>query len=316
MIAKEWRDARWKLLIALAAILVIVFVVPRTYEQIQADTRREIEQLQRQIESPDAALLDPDLPPEMREQELSNVDEYRAGMRGQIEDMRRPEWLPLMAKAEITGFSMGANVVLVPLAGLLGVALISGEVGRGTIFLLLSRPVSRRRTLLTKYAVCAGVLFAAAVVGAIASIISGYAHGYPAGSFSAVEILASAGLFWLGTLFVLGVALLASVLFGDVIKSVIAAVASLYVIHSAPDFARSFIQWLTWTDEDYERSFGPMDAWYQAFERFRLINYWTAPDIRTGEFALSLAAQNSLVCLVAAAVPLLLALWWFRRKAY
>lgn len=211
---------------------------------------------------------------------------------------------------------MGANLVLVPLAGLLGVALVSGEVGRGTIFLLLSKPVSRRRTLLTKYLVCMVVLFAAALIGAVAAIISGYAHGYPAGSFSAAEILTSAGLFWLGTLFVLGVALLASVLFGDVIKSIIAAIAALYLIHSAPDFVRSLIQWLTWTNEDYERSFGPTDAWYQAFERFRLVNYWAAQDIRTGEFLLSQAAQNSLVCLIAAAVPLLLALWWFRRKAY
>ena len=316
MIAKEWRDARWKLLIALAAILVIVFVVPRTYEQIQADARREIEQMQREIESPDAGLLTPDMPPEVRERESQYVDDARDDMRRQIADMRTPGYSVAMAGSEIRGFSMGANVVLVPLAGLLGVALVSGEVGRGTIFLLLSKPVSRRRTLLTKYSTCAVVLFAAALVGAVASIISGYTHRYPAGSFSAIEILASAGLFWLGTLFVLGVALLASVLFGDVIKSVIAAVASLYVIHSAPDFARSFIQWLTWTDADYERSFGPTDAWYRTFERFRLVNYWTAEDLRTGEFLLSQAAQNSLVCLVAAAVPLLLALWWFRRKAY
>jgi ABC-2 type transport system permease protein len=316
MIAKEWRDARWKLLIALAAILVIVFVLPRSYAEIRADTQREIERLQRDIHAPDEALVPPDLPPEMRELELANVDEIRADMRRQIADMRRPEWLAQMAEAETTGFSMGANVVLVPLAGLLGVALVSGEVGRGSIFLLLSKPISRRRTLLTKYSVCAVVLFVAALVGAVTSIISGYAHGYPAGSVNAPLVLASAGVFWLGSLFVLGVALLASVLFGDVIKSVIAAIVALYVIHSAPDFVRSFIQWLTWNDADYERSFGPMDEWYQAFERFRLVNYWTAYNFRTGEWTLSLAAQNSLVCLIVAAVPLLVALWWFRRKAY
>jgi len=313
MISKEWRDARWKLLIALAAILVIVFVLPRSYEKIQADTRRDIERMQRDIESPDAGLLPPDIPPEMREQELNN---YVDDMRSQIEDMRTPGYLVAMAESEIRGFSMGANLVLVPLAGLLGVALISGEVGRGTIFLLLSRPVSRRRTLLTKYSICAVVLLAAALVGAVASVISGYAHGYPTGSVGAVEILASAALFWLGSLFVLGVALLASVLFGDIIKSIIAAIAALYVIFSAPDLVRTLIQWLTWTDEDYEQGFSSTDAWYQAFERIRLVNYWTAEDLRTGELILSQAAQNSLVCLVAAVVPLLLALWWFRRKAY
>lgn len=316
MISKEWRDARWKLLIALAAILFIVFILPRSYEKIQADTRQQIEQMQRQIESPDAAFLSPDMPPEVRAEEIKYVDDRRDGLRSEVEYMQRPGFPVVMAGSEVRGFSMGANVVLVPLAGLLGVALVSGEVGRGTIFLLLSKPISRRRTLLTKYSICAVVLFAAALVGAVLSIISGYAHGYPTGSVNAVEILASAGLFWLGSLFVLGVALLASVLFGDVIKSVIAAVAALYVIHSAPDFVRSFVEWLTWTDADYERSFGPTDAWYQAFERFRLVNYWTAQDIRSGEFLLSQAAQNSLVCLVAAAVPLLLALWWFRRKAY
>lgn len=316
MISKEWRDARWKLLIALAAILFIVFILPRSYEKIQADTRQEIERLQRDIESPDAGLFTPDMPPEMRAQESGYVDDTRESMRDQIEDMRTPGYLAQVTKWEIQGIHTGANIVLVPLAGLLGVALVSGEVGRGTIFLLLSKPVSRRRTVLTKYSVCAAVLFAAALVGAIGAIISGYAHGYPAGSFSSVEIIASAGLFWLGSLFVLGVALLASVLFGDVIKSVIAAVAVLYVIHSAPDFVRSFVAWLTYTNEDYEQGVELTNGWYESFERFRLINYWFAEDIRTGEFLLSLAAQNSLVCLVVAAVPLLVALWWFRRKAY
>ncbi len=317
MIAKEWRDARWKLLIALAAILVIVFVLPRSYEQIQADTRREIERLQRDVESPDAAFLPPDMPPEVRAQESYYVDDMRDSMRSQIEDMRTPGYLEQAARWEIQGISMGANVVLVPLAGLLGVALVSGEVGRGTIFLLLSRPISRRRTLLTKYSICAVVLFAAALIGAVGAIISGHAHGYPAGSLSAPGILALAGLFWLGTLFVLGVALLASVLFGDAIKSTIAALAALYAIYSVPDLVRTALFELRYrANGDYERGFSATEDWYQTFERYRLINYWTADDLRTGEVVFSQAAQNSLVCLVAAAVPLLVALWLFRRKAY
>lgn len=305
MIAKEWRDARWKLLIALAAILVIVFVWPRSYEQIQADIRQEIEFMQADIESQDAMGLPPDMPAEARAQEIDSIS---------IEYMRSPEYLAETTRWEIRNYSIGANVVLAPLAGLLGVTLISGEVGRGTIFLLLSRPVSRTRTLLTKYSICFAVLFAAALAGAIGSVVSVYAHGYPAGLLGPVEILASAGLFWLGTLFVLGVALLVSVLFGDVVKSMIAAVSALFVIFTAPDLVRALIEWLYWSDEVYR--FGAPEGWYETFERFNPTNYWMAVNPYTGEFVYSQAAQNSLVCLAAAAVPLLLALWWFRRKAY
>jgi ABC-type transport system involved in multi-copper enzyme maturation permease subunit len=316
MISKEWRDARWKLLIGLAAILVVVFVLPRSVERIQADTRRQIESMQREVASPDAGFLPPDLSAEVRARESGYVEEMRNDMREEIERMQRPGYLAMVAGWEIRDVHMGANMILIPLAGLLGVALISGEVGRGTIFLLLSRPVSRTRTLLTKYSVGAATLFVAALAGAVGAIISGHAHGYPADSFSAVEILASAGLFWLGSLFVLGVALLASVLFGDVIKSAIAAVAALYVIFNAPNFLRMLAEWLYWTEEDYEQSFQQINGWYESFERFNLFNYWTAENIYTGEWVASLAAQNSLVCLVAAAVPLLAALWLFRRKAY
>jgi ABC-type transport system involved in multi-copper enzyme maturation permease subunit len=176
--------------------------------------------------------------------------------------------------------------------------------------------VSRTRTLLTKYSVGAVALFGAALFGGIAAVISGSAHGYPAGSFSAVEILASAGLFWLGSLLVLGVALLASVLFGDVMKSVVAALVALYAIFSASSILRTLTQWLFWTDEDFERSPQQMNGWFDSFERFNLFNYWTAENVYTGEWVASQAAQNALVCLAAASVPLLAALWLFRRKEF
>jgi ABC-type transport system involved in multi-copper enzyme maturation permease subunit len=42
-------------------------------------------------------------------------------------------------------YYLGGFLVLLPLAALLGVASISGEVSNGSIFLLLSRPISRTR---------------------------------------------------------------------------------------------------------------------------------------------------------------------------
>jgi hypothetical protein len=132
VIAREWRDARWGLLICLAAILGIVFVAPRSFEKIQADNQRMIEGLQKDLASPDVGLLPPDVPAEVRAQERGHVEEARKYMREEIERRQRPGYLVMEAGWEIKGALMGANLVLVPLAGLLGVALVSGEVGRGT----------------------------------------------------------------------------------------------------------------------------------------------------------------------------------------
>lgn len=215
---------------------------------------------------------------------------------------------------EITDVHYGGNfLILIPLAGLLGVALISGEVGRGSVFLLLSRPVSRTRTLLTKYSVCVVSLFAVALLGVLGTFVSAYAHDYPQDSLRVPEILASSVLFWLGSVFVLGLAVLASVVFGDVIRSVVATIGVAFLLYAGPDLLMSLSElWLFVMGDPVDN---PTD-WnerYMFFQRFDLFNYWTATDPISGEWV---ATRNLLVCLAVAAVPLIASLWLFRRRAY
>lgn len=58
-------------------------------------------------------------------------------------------------------------------------------------------------------------------------------------------ILSQAKLFWLGTVSVLGVATLASVLFRDVSRSVIATAVALYGLFSLPDLLIGIAWWLS-----------------------------------------------------------------------
>ena len=199
---------------------------------------------------------------------------------------------------------VGSALILVPLAAVLGVAPISGEVSKGTIFLALSRPISRDRLLLIKYATGAGILLIVALVGSAGLIVSAHIHGYPSSSFVITNILLSAILIWLGSLCVLGTALLLSVVFGDVIRSVIATGLAVYVILKFP---RDFLNYSLWVE--HHRLGVPE----RLVDRLRLPHYWSSEGLYSGD---SFAVTNFLVCSIAAALPLLAALWLFRRKEY
>lgn len=171
--------------------------------------------------------------------------------------------------------------------------------------------------LLTKYTVCVAALFVAALAGGVGAILSAYAHGYPSESIDIAGLLASSFMFWLGSLFVLSVALLASVVFRDVIRSTIATTLSLYLIFAAPDLLRGAMELWFWRERDRPPYPSAMDGWYEFFEKFRLLSYLSAGDPYTGEWAgWWVTAQTSLVLVVAVALPLLAALWLFNRKAY
>jgi hypothetical protein len=88
-------------------------------------------------------------------------------------------------------YYFGDLFVLLPPAAFLGVVSISGEVSNGSIFLLLSRPISRIRLLLTKYAVGAGVLLAAAILGKVLLLAVAAVHGYPLGEMRVLEAVLS-----------------------------------------------------------------------------------------------------------------------------
>lgn len=306
MLAKEWRDARWKLALGVLAFLAVALIAPRPYENILASVERDIRAMRTDMQSPEKYILPGD---DEREPE-----KVREQMRTDLREMQEPGYPVKVAGWEVRGVQgVGNYGVLVPLAGLLGVALVSGEVSRGSILLLLSRPISRNRVLLVKYCVCAACLFVVALVGAVGVILSAYAHGYPSEAVDIGGIAVSAALIWLGSLFVLGVALLASVIFGDVIRTLIATVAALYLILTGPDLARTVVEWFFWTNSDYDTPWQEIEAWQAAFGSWRLSNYWGGISPYLVETS---PAQSFLVCLVTAAVPLLIALWLFRRKAY
>ena len=121
-------------------------------------------------------------------------------------------------------------------------------------------------------------------------------------------------LLWLGTLFVLGVALLASVVFRNLVASVAATVVALYVVLSAaPQFLLSIFYEYQFRYTDVRPGMERPGAAETFVRNLDLVQYWTSERMFIGE---GLAATSFLVCLIAAMTPLLLALWLFRWKQY
>ncbi len=170
------------------------------------------------------------------------------------------------------------------LAAVLGAGLIAGEVSKGTIFLLLGKPISRERVLLTKYVVSALILFAVTVLSSVALIITAAIAGY---SQQLGGIMISTVLLWLGVLFVLGLALLFSLLFKDVLRPLLCTLV-ITILAIIPGF---FPNWGAWS----------------------LLGYWSSQAAYLGQ---SFPTKELIICLVAAALPLFLALILFRRQAY
>ena len=266
MIAKEWRDARWKLLLGVVLLFVLLFrfpILPSYGETLELVRTWPVD--------------DPLFP--------------------------KPEPANLALEDLSTVYGVGGGLMLAAQALLLGVGLIASEVDKNTIYLLLSRPVGRTRGLMTKYATAAGVLLFSAVSGGVVLFVMAATKGYPLGSVDLAGVVLSVVLLWLGSLFVLGVALLFSVLLRDAIKSFAAASVVAFLFLS-PD------NWMNYFFRNEYHALGlsegfPRDA--------TLFYYWFSTRSFLGE---GLAVTDFLVCLIAAAVPLLLALWLFNRRAY
>ena len=246
MIAKEWRDARWKLVVAIAgavpALLIVAVYLP-PYES----SGRVVERLT------DAMALD-----------------------------------------QILNVYGGGGVALALLAILIGAATISEEVGRGTIFLLLFRPTSRTRILLTKYAISAGILLSAAVLGHAALIAAAATKGYPL-ILSVSGTVLSTALMWLGSLSALGLSTLFSIAFRNTLVSLAVAFVTLYLaFYALPGYAEFFVS-------------------YETLKMVAPPYLWTSKALYVGE---GFASLNFIVCTATAAILLLAPLWMFRRRAY
>ena len=120
-------------------------------------------------------------------------------------------------------------------------------------------------------------------------------------------------LAWLASLFVFGVAVVASVVFRDVLRSLVAIGATMLTILAGPFVVRAFVEWLVWGNRMYQIDFRTLPEWYRAFDWFSLLTYWFAQRPYGGE---SVVTQSIVVCVATAAAVLMAAFWLFNRKTF
>jgi ABC-type transport system involved in multi-copper enzyme maturation permease subunit len=175
---------------------------------------------------------------------------------------------------------------------LVGSRQIAGETGSGTILLLLSRPVSRTRALLTKYAVGAGILLVLALLCGLCALVVGAVNGVAAPPIGG--LLASVALLWLAALFVMGVTLVWSVIIPSALAAGITGFFIVYIIIIGPAIYNRIVY-----------NIGGAD--------WSLGNQWASLDIYAG---VASAAEPIAISLIAALIPLALAIVLFRRKSF
>lgn len=187
--------------------------------------------------------------------------------------------------------------LLVGIGGaVLGASLIAAEISSGSIYVLLSRPISRTQALLTKYGVAAAVsLVLCALCGGMALVL-GAINGVsqpPIGGF-----LVSVILLWLGMLFVIGVALLFSVLIPNALAAGVITFFLIYLATIIPVF---------------HSGVGTNVHYYLGGPDWQLPTYFGSLGIYMG---VASPVKSLIVDLIAAAIPTALALWIFVRRAF
>ncbi|HEX6777141.1 MAG TPA: ABC transporter permease subunit [Ktedonobacterales bacterium] len=251
MAVKEFMEARWKAIIGSVVTVVVAAALAGTYDLIKNllvtgnATKQIPSQLQGQIQ-----------------QLMGSYDAYAWS-----------QW-----------FSKNGPEVLAILAALLGASLIASEVNKGTIFFLLSKPVSRDRVLLTKYAVSALILLGVMLLGGLALLAAAAIVGH---AQNVGGVLISTVLLWLGMLFVLGLSMLFSVLFKDVLRPLVLALI-IPVVLSIPGLIPNVNDW-------------------------NLTFYWSNFAAYQGTV---FPLKELIICLVAAIVPVIIAIPLFRKQAY
>lgn len=278
MIAKELRNVWWMLALGVLIFSPVLISGPTPYAQLV------------EIAKTDNVFLDMRVPSMFEEDTGVPKD-------------------PVRFAAEEMALFFGAvgKTFLIPVAAVLGVGLVSAEAGRSTIFFLLSRPVGRDRVLLAKWAVGAVALLGIVAFFGIAFVASAAAKGYPLGLLSVTGMGLSILLLWLGSLSVFGLALAISVSLRNLTWSAIAILASLVLTWALSNFLYGF--WMNYFLDDGES----LRLGAEAVQRAIVPHYWSSRDLYLGD---SFALVNFAVCLLAATLPLLAALWAFRRRAF
>lgn len=266
MVAKELRDVRWKFVIGTVLVLVIGVLIP-------VDTL-----------SPHSYSLFGEPGNVIAPSPTEDA--------GYLRYLLWSQW-----------FTEGSgNLFLMLLATVLGAGLISDEMNRGTIFLLLNKPVGREHVLLTKYTVGAGVLLITTLLGSVTLLVVAWALGYPQ---HAGGVFVSAVLMWLGLLFVLGTSLLLSVM----LDSAVLAVVGTFLVWMLTSVAPAFVAQQTAVFFLSSQNEFPATL----FDALALSPYWTSLAAYSGN---TFPILQLLVSSVTAGLPLLTALWLFRRRDY
>ncbi|MEP6774446.1 MAG: ABC transporter permease subunit [Chloroflexota bacterium] len=252
MVTKELIDARWKALIGAALCLLTIIVGALSYDMIrQALSPAELQSISNTLGSDFA----------------NRFMDYRAFL-----------WNLTFS------LSGDSGVILAIISALLGASMIAGEVNKQTIFLLLSRPLSRERILLTKYVVGAVVLLTLNILSGLILYVVSVFSGRPQ-DLGGVAI--SVFLFWLGTMCIFGIATLLSVVFSDVLRPLGLTVVVIILLNLTGLFPHG----ADWS----------------------IPSYWTSLPAFLGQ---EFPWKALIISLIAALVPLLLAVPLFRRQAY
>jgi ABC-2 type transport system permease protein len=192
------------------------------------------------------------------------------------------------------------DLTLYLLAGLggviLGSGLIASETSSGSIYVLLSRPLSRTQIFLTKYAVAAGLsLLLCALYGCMALAVGAW-QGIAAPPFGGWML--SALLLWLGMLFVVGLAVLYGTVVSSAFASGVMAFFTAYLLAIVP-VAHS--------------TTGGHIRYYLGGPGWSIVQYFGSLGIYAG---VDSPVKSLVVSVIAALIPLALGLALFVRKAF
>jgi ABC-type transport system involved in multi-copper enzyme maturation permease subunit len=312
MVSKELRDAVWKLL--LVALVVLVLAPNLTpYSEYVKNAERDREFRAEVLRGEHDSMVND--PAYGEASGSGSIVEKRESFVGPPPPSAEEQALQEM----YTLYMIGGALALVPLAWLLGAPLVAGEVGDGTILLLLSKPLSRARMLLTKYAACAGTLLAAVILGTALVLSLAALRGYPLGEADVTRMALAGGLMWLGSLFALALSLLVSVAFRNTLVSLGVGALALFLIITFP-FNLLAITDVLGTGVYYS------EETYRWTQMLSPISYWIDQGLLTVGVPASEAtglpgsgipiAIKLLFWAVGMAGALLAALWLFRRRSF